>query len=1199
MSKRSYLFIVLFLLSLFSASAENYTNKIRLGIIEEKNLFETDSISKTGYIYEFLQEISKYTNWVYDYYKYSDNWEIQAEKLRRGEIDILIQNVNPSISSDPNFVVSDSPLLITSTALITNPKYAPLWKNPLHHKQLTIGLLKNSSYEEQLRKYLTEKGLPINLKYFSNENDMRKALHETNEIHALLTLQPYESQKELTIVEFEPYKIYFILSKQNSEYLKEINKAMSMIDRYSTAIRSTLNRKYMEFKEHEQVFSLTLDEYFFIEEYKRSGKSIRSLLKPLHKPLSYFDEDTPKGILFDIITTAVKPLDLKFDVIKTSTRDEYTNVLMQEKPGVILSRTKDLSWAEQAEYRFTDPYITLSYSALRLKDYSPETVKVGVIDSSTVMVNYVSKQYNHDQILIYSTMDECINSLLNKETSIVVLDSYTANYYVEKDYKRQFEVEEILGLQYEMCIAVHNSIDPRLYSILNKAVRNISGESRYTIIHSYTYSESASYGFSLVRFLYKNPLRFLGLIIGPIIFLILFGVNVYSVVTQRKVVKAMEEKSRFGSILCTSFDTVSEWNLDADTIHYFFFMENKLVKQKDFFTVTEYIEHAIKNIIHHEDKEAFSNLFNTMNLEAILTHPRTIYKEFRLLTPGSKNKSGYEWNAFTLQAFSTNRPKRCFIVCIKNIDDVKHSEELKNEQLTEALTMAEKANKSKSNFLSRMSHEIRTPLNAMIGFITLAKRTINNPQKALDYISKSEYASKHLLSLINDILDMSAIESGKMKINETVFEFKQFISSLSATFYGQAKLKNIKFSTIVTNNTEEFLCGDQIRLNQILMNILSNAIKFTPVKGEVNFTITQKLTKNKTVFMQFIIADTGIGMSEDFLKKIGKPFEQGSNTIGQEFGGSGLGISISKNLIKAMNGTMTIQSKEGCGSVFSIEIPLGLVEGISTPDVNTSYKGKQALIVTMDKDLGDYEKELFKAFGVDTHITMSIEDIRNHVTPDHIPCSLCLIDTDIHQGDPIAYIKEIKTIVPEQTPLAIISYDYSLIEEEARALHIEHFIQKPLFQSTVLTLLVDILGNHETGLRSIPSVHFAGKHILLAEDNDFNSEIAFDILSSQGFAVDTVKNGLEAVQLFEKAPVNFYDLLLLDIQMPVLDGYKTAKKIRSLSRPDALTVPIIAMTANAFAEDVTAALSSGMNDHIAKPIDTTTLFTVLQKYIHS
>ncbi|HOE08429.1 MAG TPA: response regulator [Treponemataceae bacterium] len=1192
------LIVLFFTLQISAEPAQTVQEKVRICLFESKNFFELDeSNTKSGYAYEFLQEISKYTHWQYEYSTYNGPWETQAEKLKNGEIDILTRSITASGYDESSFTLSDSPLVITSAVLVTNPENAGLWKNAPNKGTLIIGIATNSYYEEQIKQFCTDKGFTVKFTYFTDENALNDALHIEKTVHAILTLKPFESSQELLIAEFEPYEMYFLVNNKNTRLLSELNKAMAMIDRYSTAIRSTLNKKYMEYKENDGAFSITLDEYFFLEDYKKTKPGLQAMMTPERKPISYFESGEPKGICWDIINSAIEHLELNVSIIETKTQSEYFDTIRGEKPGIILTRGKDLAWAEQEGYRFTDPYMSLYYSSLQLKDYTPEFKKAAVIDGPRVLDNYIKARYTEDQIIRCNTIEECIESLINKEASIVFLDSYTAHYYLDSDYKRQLEDAVIPGLQWDLCVAVHNSLDARLFSILNKAVRNISAESLYTAIQLHTHTHEKDGMLSIPELLYTKPLRFVVMVISPFLLVVLLGLYIYSIRTQKKVLSAMEEKSQFGLVLCSSFDTVCEWNLDDNTIQYFFYMQNQLVKQKDFFTVTEYIDHAQKNVVHPEDKESFAYLFSTANLETLLARPRTLYKEFRLFTPGSKNKNSYEWNAVTLQAFTSHKQKRSFIICTKNIDDVKHSEDLKNEQLKEALNIAEKANKSKSAFLSRMSHEIRTPLNAILGFITLAKRTITEPQKSLDYISKSEYASKHLLSLINDILDMSAIESGKMKINEAEFEFKDFISSLAATFYGQAKLKNIRFSTILSNITEEYLCGDQVRLNQILMNILSNAIKFTPVNGEVSLIITQRLIKEKTVYMQFVVSDTGIGMSLEFLKKIGKPFEQESVSIAQEFGGSGLGISISRNLIQAMNGSMTIQSTENKGSVFSIEIPLGLVNKENPLAVHSSYEGKQVLIITMDKDLGDYEKQLFKACGVNAHISLSIDEVHQHVTADHTPCSLCIIDVDIPHGDQLMFIEDVKNIVPDETPLAVLSYDFSLLEEQARELHIEHFVQKPLFQSTVLNLLISVLGDYQTTARPEASFNFKGKHILLAEDNDFNREIAVDILSTQGFLVDTVKNGMEAVSFFEKSPINFYDLVLLDIQMPVLNGHEASKKIRSLSRPDAQLVPVIAMTANAFAEDVAAALSSGMNDHIAKPIDTRTLFSVLQRYI--
>lgn len=771
-------------------------------------------------------------------------------------------------------------------------------------------------------------------------------------------------------------------------------------------------------------------------------------------------------------------------------------------------------------------------------------------------------------------------------------------FFVEKD---SFEIR--VDLSKARYTALETKTQTEYQSLINQNKANIIVTNKDDIFlnsqiydSTHTYSEEVNSDISLNQFLYNNPVRCLLIVLGICFLIIDFLIHFFALLSKKRIITEMKEKSQFGAVLCNSFDTVCEWDLNANNIQYFFFINNQLLKQKDYFSLKDYIEHSKKYVIHPEEIETFSSLFSLKNMELIIEKRNTIYKEFRLLTPGSRNRNSYEWHAYTIQAFSNTPKKRSIIVCTKNIDDEKHSEELKNEQLKEALIMAEKANKSKSMFLSRMSHEIRTPLNAILGFITLAKRTITNSQKSLDYITKSEYASKHLLSLINDILNMSAIESGQMKIHNEHFELKRCILSLATTFYGQARLKNIQFKTIISNLSEEYVSGDQTRLNQILMNLLSNAIKFTPANGSVTLSIVQKFIKDNKVYIQFEVSDTGIGMSPKFLEKIGKPFEQESAQISQKFGGSGLGISISKNLVTAMNGTMLISSTENSGSTFTIEIPFDLVVKDKNP-IEKIFTNKKVLLLTMDNGLGNYEENLFKIYGVTAKFANSIDTLKKQVSNEREPCNLCIIDIDAVTEDPVTFINQVTSIIPEKTTIALLSYDFSLLEENAPNLLIKHYVQKPLFHSTVQNLLYNVFNKDSGKIIKSKKNTFSGHHILLAEDNEFNKEIAVDILSEEGFLVDSVNDGKEAVFLFEKSAIGFYDIILLDIQMPFLNGYDACRTIRNLSRTDAKTIPIIAMTANAFAEDVSKALSSGMNNHISKPIDTQTLFAVLQQYL--
>ncbi|MEG1743602.1 MAG: response regulator, partial [Clostridia bacterium] len=537
-----------------------------------------------------------------------------------------------------------------------------------------------------------------------------------------------------------------------------------------------------------------------------------------------------------------------------------------------------------------------------------------------------------------------------------------------------------------------------------------------------------------------------------------------------------------------------------------------------------------------------------------------------------KSQNGkYYWTYMTLQGIQSDlaHPNNIMIFK-KNVDVVKRKEEQNKQELTDALNTAKAASEAKGAFMSRMSHEIRTPLNAVIGYMTIAKNNNNNLEKIKDCINKAEIAAKHLLSIINDVLDMSSIESGKLKVAKSSFDIRELVSNASAVFYMQSMTRNVKFETITKGIENDFLIGDKLRVNQILLNLLSNAVKFTSEGGEVFFTVEQTGINNNTVFIKFTVSDTGIGMTKEFRDRLFMPFEQQDSSIAQNFGGTGIGLSITKNLVTMMNGKIKVESELGKGSTFSVELPFAIDRSTERNIDEHDFSYVHALIVDDEQSACEYMHILMRRCGVNSEYALSgksaINSIINAAKTGH-PFDLCLMDWKMPDMNGVETVKRIREQVGNDLPIIIVTaYDFSEIEESAKASGVSLFISKPLFQSTMFDLLVSIYGNYKISKseQSDKLYDFSGKRLLLAEDNEMNREIATDILSMYNFKLDATVNGKEALDAFIASPQGTYDAILMDIQMPLMDGYEATKAIRASNHPESKTIPIIAMTANAF-----------------------------------
>ena len=515
-----------------------------------------------------------------------------------------------------------------------------------------------------------------------------------------------------------------------------------------------------------------------------------------------------------------------------------------------------------------------------------------------------------------------------------------------------------------------------------------------------------------------------------------------------------------------------------------------------------------------------------------------------------------------------------------------------NAKLQVAVEKAETANRAKSTFLSNMSHDIRTPMNAIIGFTTLAISNIDDKNRVKDYLSKTLASSNHLLSLINDVLDMSRIESGKIHLEEVEVNLSDVLHDLKTIVSGQIYAKQLEFYMDAMDVTDEDVYCDKTRLNQILLNLLSNAIKFTPAGGTVSVRVRQLAGKvHGCGQYEFRIKDNGIGMSQEFAQKIFEPFERERTSTVSGIQGTGLGMAITKNIVDMMGGTIEVQTAQGKGTEFTVCVPMCAQTEQRPVEKITELEGLKALVVDDDFNTCDSVTKMLVKVGMRAEWTLSGKEAvlraRQSIEMSDVYHAY-IIDWRLPDMNGIEVTRQIRSL-HDDTPIIILTaYDWSDIEVEAKAAGVTAFCSKPMFMSDLRETLMSALGQKPADAvqRLLPekNADFKGKHILLVEDNELNREIAQEILQEYGFLVDSAENGAVAVEKVSTAAPGSYDLVLMDVQMPIMDGYTATRKIRALDDPARAKLPILAMTANAFDEDRRNALESGMNGFLSKPI---------------
>lgn len=609
---------------------------------------------------------------------------------------------------------------------------------------------------------------------------------------------------------------------------------------------------------------------------------------------------------------------------------------------------------------------------------------------------------------------------------------------------------------------------------------------------------------------------------------------------------------------------------------------------------------------HCEQVADFLDMSNIVRQLAGREHMELQFKRSRAHAHGKEDGGGYEWCSIAITiAEKRNGAVSAFTIAVRSIDDVIQREEEQREMLALAVARAEAASHAKSDFLSRMSHDIRTPMNAILGMTAVAAMHIDEKNRVMDALDKIAVSGKHLLGLINEVLDMSRIESGRVSLTEECFRLSDTIENVLTVFRPQMEAKELELNAHITRLEHEDVIGDEQHLQQIFMNILGNAVKFTPQGGSITICIEEKPSHIQgSGCFTFVFEDTGIGMEEEYIQRIFEPFSRAANSSGNKIEGTGLGMSIAVTIARMMDGDIKVESALGKGSRFTVTVHLRLDRFVQE-DVEL-LAGLPVLVVDDEEGACESACEVLRSLGMKAEYVLdgdsALKRIAQVAGTQEKFCAV-ILDWKMPGRGGLETAKEIRRTVGRDIPIIISSaYDWADVEAEAEEAGVDDFLSKPMFKSRLIRVLRNVLGldsgeESPDVLEKFERQDFSGRRVLLVEDNEINIEVAQELLRTVGIRVETAMNGqLAFSRVLEKKP-GYYDLIFMDIQMPVMNGYESASAIRAADREDLKSIPIIAMTADAFSDDIRKAKESGMNDHISKPVDIERLEDVLGKWI--
>ena len=1161
----------------------------------------------SGYGIDFLNLAAQYSHLNFQYVEYDKSWNDMLSMLEEGQID-LVTSGRKTEEWEEKYAFS-LPIGRSSTILSIRSDNSQLLSGDYEtYDGMVIGAVEGRSQKQSLEEFAGEHGFTYRIIEYGGADELTEALQE-GAVDAILStsLRKTQNEKTLDTIEFDYF--YAIVRKEDTGLLQEINYAIGQMDVNEGDWMNVLFYKYYG-SEYSDPFAFTQREKDYIQDVAAGRKTITATAIGDREPYSYVENGELKGIMPDYFAEIMAMAGLPYETVVAQNRADYYELVDSNSVDVIIDKKNFEPVTEGTASRgvSTDTYLTAGVAKVTRKDFDGEITTVAIAETQDDAP--IEQGLTGDaELLYYPTREAALQAVLDGEAEAAFVYTYTAQLFVNNDFtdSLHYAIENNVGFDFRMF--VRENCDRELVTILNKCIARMPDEVINQLVAKYTFYTPQDLGFA--EFLKIHPEIMLGVGLSAVIAVSIILILVARTQWNKKLLDTTEKSNRelleqLAIVDALSRDFVNVFAIDSGQ------NQARIIKMRGYvttglqgdvkeeFTYDVILDRYIRERVYEEDQDWLRKALSLENVMRKLKSGGDYQGNYRVKEgDGIRN---YQFSYVHVKE-SDFRKEGFILAGFRNIDETIREEQVQKLMLAEALGEAQYANHAKTTFLNNMSHDIRTPMNAIIGFTSLAISHIDNRELVQSYLEKIITSGNHLLSLINDVLDMSRIESGKVKIEEKEASLPEIIHDLKTIVQSDVKAKQLSFCIDTQDVTDEIIVCDKLRLNQVLLNLLSNAMKYTRPGGTVSVRIIQTgdAPEGHAAF-EFRVKDTGIGMSREFLEHIFEPFEREQTATISGIQGTGLGLSITKNIVDMMHGTIAVESELGKGSEFIVAFRFKVAGKPLKTEHLSQLAGMRALVVDDDINTCTSVSKMLSAMGLHPDWTTLGKEavVRSRFALEQEkPFDLYLIDWLMPDMNGVETVRRIRKIVGAEVPVIILTaYDWGDIEEEAREAGVTTFCSKPVFLSelcNVLTAPYETAGQEEKE-EALPAC-FEGKKILLVEDNEINQEIARTILEEAGFVIDTADDGTVAVEKMKEKPADAYDLILMDVQMPVMNGYQATRAIRKLEDPVKAAIPIVAMTANAFDEDRMLALEAGMNGHIAKPIDISVLMETLQEIL--
>ena len=1060
-----------------------------------------------------------------------------------------------------------------------------------------------------LNQFLSENGIQANVVVFPEHTSLFGAF-DAHEVDVLAAESDgaYGRDHAEPLLAFGTSDYYLCVNKQKPDLLVQLDEAQTQMAAEEPNFLNSLRARYYGVSVKARAFSEKEREWIAAHDTLHIGY--------LEHYLPYSDTDKQgqvTGLIRDYMPDLLDALGIDHIAITYSGFSSYDNMIAAMSAGEIDAAFPvggGLYYSEENGIYQSRAAASASMELVFRGEYSDDRIKTfAVNENNRMQYYYVRTHYPDAEITLYPSIDACLAAVLSGEAGATTLNGLRANDILRNSRYEGLSMHQATHSD-DRCFGVEIG-NEGLLKLLNRGINILGGDYAQNISFRYT---SGLYEYGFVDALRDHMALFGGIIfaVAALVIFLLFRdsrrnkirLKEKELLLEQKALK--EQQDRIITALASDYRSVYYVDLDKDEAVCYrddpgFSEVSALGASFPFardFTAFAY------NHVAEQYRDGYLAFIRPENIRSALMKQQTISYRFLELRDGEETYSLLRIAGVRHPEDRKDHMVHAIVLGFSDIDEEMRHSMAQQRALSDALDSAEDANRAKTAFLSNMSHEIRTPMNAIIGLNNIAMNDPAASDKIKEYLGKIDASAHHLLGIINDILDMSRIESGRMAIKKEEFSFSKSLEQVNNMISGQCRDKGLHYECRIIGKIDEYYIGDGMKLKQVMLNILGNAVKFTPKGGTVTFLIEEGKRFDGKATIRLTFQDTGIGMSKEFIPHIFDAFSQEDSSSTNRYGSTGLGMPITKSIVELMNGHIDVESEKGVGTTFIVTITLDEAdrEHTTPEEGDLNPHDMSVLIIDDDRIALEHAEIVLGQIGITCETAESGWEgvdkvrIRHGRREDY---DLILVDWRMPEMDGIETTRQIRSIVGHDTPIIILtSFNWDDIADEARGAGVDTFVPKPLFAGSVMDEFREAFRRKNEALAK-KTVDLKGRRILLAEDVAVNAEIMMMVLTMREIEVDVAENGRIAVDLFSAHEPGYYDAILMDMRMPEMDGLEATMAIRSMERPDSQTIPIIALTANAFDEDVQRSMQAGLNAHLSKPVEPEQLFATLESLIAS